>query len=73
MNRSFDLYILRLAPFDFFEVKWLNYHILLFCGFKDIGKNIEIHGGKLQRKRGENDLIIVFRASQLKNLKGQHV
>ena len=58
MHPSLDLYILRLNPFDLFEVIEFS-HFYEFCGYHDIGKYMEIHGDKLQWKRGEDNLLIV--------------
>ena len=71
---SFGLYILRLTPFDFFEVKWKTSHIFKsFFGCKDIGQHMEMHGDKLKWKREEDDFFIVLRARSTLNPKSQRV
>ena len=37
-------YVVRLTPFDFFKVKWLNSNIFYdLCGYRNIGMQVGKH------------------------------
>ena len=47
MHHFLIAYIMRLSPFDFFEVRWLNSHIFYeLCECKDMGAKITERGGQ---------------------------
>ena len=55
-------YIMRLTPFDFLEVKWLNSHIFYdLCGCKDLGEVQLEHVYKLSRRKRIKWLLYLFR------------
>ena len=44
-----------------------------FCGYNDIGKQMQIHGDKLKWTRGENDFFIILKAKSTLSSKSQRV